>query len=124
MAYGSAVALAIQEIRRTGGSMSAGLVTPTATHGNKFVNDGRTFLRVVNGSMSPITVTIDTPGSVDGQTIGDLTVTVAATGDEDGLDDQAIGPFTRTFEQSDGYVWAVCSEVTDVTVGAFRLASA
>lgn len=121
MAYSSAVAMTPVEIARTGVSTAETLITPTATHGNKFLNDGKTVLRVVNGSASPITVTIDTPGSVDGQAIADLVVTIAATGDGDGLDDQFIGPFPKTFEQSDGYVWAVFSAVTDVTAGAFRL---
>lgn len=121
MAYASAVAITPVEITRTGVSADETMVSATATHGNKFLNDGKTFLRVVNGDGSPITVTINTPGSVDGQGIADLDVTVAATGDGDGLDDKLIGPFPKTFEQSDGYVWAVCSAITSVTVGAFRL---
>jgi hypothetical protein len=123
MAYASAVALTVQEISRAGKSVTEQLVAPTATHGNKFRNDGKTFLRVKNGSASPITVTIDTPGSVDGQALADLTVTVKATGDTDGLDFVDIGPFTATFNQADGYVWAVCSAVTTVEVGAYHLAN-
>lgn len=121
MAYASAVALSVQEISRSGRPVVYGLVAPTATHGNKIPNDGKTFLRVKNGSASPITVTIDCPGSIDGQAIADLTVTVAATGDGAGLDFVDIGPFTSTFNQADGFVWAVFSAVATVTVGAFRL---
>jgi hypothetical protein len=120
MAYASAVALTVQEIGRSGRAIVKPLVAPTATHGNKVLNDGKVFLVVKNGSASPITVTVETPGSVDGQALADLTVTVAATADADGLDFQAIGPFTTTFNQADGYVWAVCSTVTDVLIGAFR----
>ena len=121
MAYASAVALTVYEIARTGRSVDKQLVAPTATHGNKFPNDGKTLLRVQNNSVGDITVTIDTPGTVDGQAIGDLTVTVKATGDANGLDFMDIGPFTATFNQSDGFVWAVCSAVADVVVGAYRL---
>lgn len=121
MAYASAVALTVNEITRAGKAATKPLVAPTATHGNKFLNDGRTFLRVKNGGASPITVTIDTPRSVDGQAISDLAVTVAATGDADGLDDLLIGPFTATFNQADNSVWAVCSAVANVLVGAFRV---
>lgn len=123
MAYANAVALTVQEISRAGKSVTEQLVAPTETHGNKFRNDGKTLLRVKNGSEAPITVTINTPGSVDGQALEDLVVTVAATGDEDGLDFVDIGPFTATFNQADGYVWAVCSAVTGVLVGAYRLAN-
>jgi len=121
MAYASAVALTIYEIERAGESLEKNLVTPTATHGNKAANDGKMFFYVKNASGGDITVTIDTPGTVDSQTIADLVVTVKATGDANGLDKQLIGPFTSTFSQSDGYVWAVCSATTSVSIGAFRL---
>lgn len=121
MAYASAVALTIQEISRSRKSVTEHLVAPTATHGNKFLNDGRSWLRVKNNSVGDITVTIDCPGSVDGQAISDLTVTVKATGDTDGLDFVDVGPFTAIFNQSDGYVWAVCSAVADILIGAYRL---
>lgn len=123
MAYASAVALTVQEISRSGKSVTEQLVVPTATHGNKFINNGKTFLRVKNGSGGDITVTIDTPGTVAGLAIGDLVVTVKATGDADGLDFLDIGPFDTNFNQSDGYVWAVFSAVTDILAGAYRLAS-
>jgi hypothetical protein len=121
MAYASAVALTVQEISRAGKAVSKAMVTPTATHGNKFLNDGRTMLRVKNGSAAPITVTIDCPATLDGQAVTDLTVTINATADANGLDFQDIGPFPASFSQTDGYVWATFSAVTDVTVGAYRL---
>jgi hypothetical protein len=124
MAYGSAVALTVQEISRAGKAFDYDLVAATATHGNKFINDGRTMLRVKNGSAVPVTVTIDCPAVLDGQAVADLTVTIAATGDGNGLDFQDIGPFPVSFNQSDGYVWAVCAPVTTVTVGAYRLPKA
>jgi hypothetical protein len=33
----------------------------------------------------------------------------------------AIGPFTETFQQSDGFIWATFSAVASVTIGAFRV---
>ena len=123
MAYASAVALTVQEVSRAGKAVSYPMVAPTATHGNKFPNDGKTIFRVKNGSAAPITVTFDTPGSVDGQAISDLAVSVAATGDGTGLDFVDIGPFSSVFNQSDGYVWAVCSAVATVTVSAVRIAN-
>jgi len=123
MAYASAVALTVYEIARAGVSLDKNMVAPTATHGNKIPNDGKTFLYVKNGSGGDITVTIDTPGSVDGQAIADLTFTVKATGDANGLDELLVGPFTSTFNQSDGYVWAICSAVNTITIGAYRVAN-
>ena len=122
MAYASAVALTVQTISRAGLSLTDGLVAPTATHGNKFLGtQGRTFLYVVNESVSPITVTLHANRVIDGLTLPDQDVSVAATADGDGLDFLLIGPFTPTFEQSDNYVWATFSEVADVLVGAFQL---
>lgn len=121
MAYASSVALTPVDITRDGKAVEKPMVTPTATHGNKVVNDGRTFLYVINGSASPITVTIDVTATVDGIDVPDKTVTVAATGDADGKDKQVFGPYTNTFNQADGYIWAVCSAVTNVKIGAFRI---
>lgn len=117
MAYASAVILPVIDIVRAGVVTTTLPVTPTGTHGNKIANDGKTFVEVANGSGSPIDVVIDCPGSIDGFAISDLTVTVAA-----GVR-KAIGPFTATFNQADGYVWVVCSAVTSVTVGAFRVSN-
>lgn len=121
MAYASAVALTPVDITRDGKSLSKTPVTPTATHGNKFPNDGKTFLYVENGSVSDITVTIDVNKQTDGLELPDKVITVKATGDANGLDKQLIGPFSQTFNQADGYVWAVCSAVTTVKIGCFRI---
>jgi hypothetical protein len=120
--YASAVLLAVQDIVRAGIPVTHSMEEPEATNGNKFLNDGKTFLQVINGSVGAITVTVDTTGlSAGGMALADLVLTVAATGDGDGLDKQFIGPFTRNSNQTDGYVWAVCSAVTDVLIGAFRV---
>ena len=116
MAFASAVALVTLVITRAGVTATTGMVAATATHGNKFLNSGKECLHVKNASASPITVTIATPGQVDGMDIGDLTVSVAAT-----TGDVIIGPFTRTFEAQENWIHAVFSDVTTVTVGAIRM---
>lgn len=113
--------LAVIGISRTGVSLVAGLTEPTETDGDVFSNNGRTFLYVENGSMGDITVTVDCPHIIDGLILADRVVTVKATGDEDGLDKQFIGPFTAIFNQSDGTVLVKCSAVADVLIGAFQL---
>jgi hypothetical protein len=118
MAYSSAVAIAATDISRAGVTVTTLATSPTGTHGNKFLNDGKTYVEVANGSGNPINVTIDTPGSVDGFAIADLVVAVAAGARK------KIGPFTADFDQADGYVWVVCSAVTTVTMGVFRLSNA
>lgn len=123
MAYSSAVELTVQEISRSGKAVSKPLIAATATHGNKFRNNGRTFLRVKNGSVGDITATFNTPGMIDGQEIEELTMTVKAADDENGLDFLDIGPFSAVFNQADGYVWVTFSSVSSVTVGAFRFAN-
>jgi hypothetical protein len=122
MAYASATTLTVQEIGRTGKSVTEQMTAATATHGEKFINDGKTFVRIKNGDGSPVTATINTNRSVDGLTLPNQTVTIAATGNADGLDFQDIGPFPPgTFNQTDGYVWVTLSAVTSVTIGAYRL---
>ena len=115
--------LIVNEISRLGKAVEENMVAPTVTDGDSFANDGRTFLYVINGSVGAITVTVDTPATVDGQALADLTVTVAATGDGDGLDKKFIGPFTATSNQSGGTVLVTCSAVATILIGAFRLAN-
>ena len=115
--------LDIYNIQRAGTSLTAGLVEPTETDGDTFLNNGKTFLYVENGSAEDITVTIKCPHIVDGLTLKDRIVTVKEVDDEDGLDKQFIGPFTAIFNQSDGSVLVICSAVADVLIGAFQLSA-
>lgn len=117
MSYANATALTVKEIQRAGLDISGALQSPDGTNGNKFPNDGRTFLRVKNGSGSPITATVETPGSIDGQSISDLAVSIPAT-----TGDKLIGPFTGNFHQSGtSDVFVTYSAVTNVTVDVYRL---
>ena len=109
--------LAVTNISRSG-------VTDTLaaanSDGSRFSNDGHVFLEVANGGTSPITVTFETPGTVDGLAISDLAVAVPTS------TTKMIGPFQPSlFNQIagsyTGYVFVTYSSVTTVTVAAWRL---
>ena len=116
-----ATALTVVELGRGGVSVDETLTAATVTVGESFVNDGKTFFNIVNGAGAPINFTVTPVQTIDGQAIAAKVVVVAATGDGDGLDTQLIGPYTKTFEQTDGTIVGICSSVTTVTIGAFRL---
>jgi hypothetical protein len=107
-------ALAVQQISRAG-------ITPAFTSanadGHTILNDGKTFLEVRNADGSAITVTIDTPQTVDGLAVASRTVSVGAT---TGV--KMIGPFPLDYNQpGTEYIQVTFSAVTSVTVGAFRV---
>mgnify|MGYP005817447081 CR=1 FL=1 len=106
--------LAPQQVTRQG---LTPVFSPADSLGLSVANDGRVMLEVKNGSISPINVTIQTPGSVDGLAIAELVVQVAASGDK------MIGPFPPgIYNQPDGSVYVDFSNVTSVTVAALRMA--
>lgn len=119
MAYESAVAITPTNLSAAGVLTTTLPTTPTATHGNKVLNDRKTFVEINNGSGSPITVTIDVPAPVDnlvdGLAVPDRSVSIAAGAR------YKIGPFSDIYNQADGYVWLICSAVTTVTMAAYRL---
>lgn len=62
-----------------------------AANGHEFNNDGETkIVHVKNGGVGTLTITIPTPGTVDGLAIADRTVTVGA-----GVE-MFIGPFKNS----------------------------
>jgi hypothetical protein len=84
--------------------------------GSYIPNDGRMMLEVKNTG-SQITVTVETPGTVDGLAVGDLVVIVPATSG-----DKMIGPFpTDIYNQPDGTIKVTFTAVSGVTVAAIRL---
>jgi len=106
-------AINYQQVLRAG--LTEALAAANAD-GHKFSNDGRIILHVVNGGASPITVTIQTPGTVDDLAVSDRTVTIS---DES---EKFIGPFPPgIYNQSDGMVYVDFSSVTSVTVSALRV---
>lgn len=79
--------LTAQTVTRAGLVPSYGAVDQA--NGEVFVNTGKEFLLVKNGDGSDHTVTITTPGTIDGQAIPDLAV-VVTLGEE-----RCIGPFPK-----------------------------
>jgi hypothetical protein len=121
MAYAAATKLTPIDVTRAGAAIE---LAAADADGNGVPADGHTVLRITNADASPITVTLNITATVDGQAVTNPTVTVAATGDGDGLDQQMIGPFDGRYDQGDGYAWITYSAVTDVTVAAIRWATA
>jgi len=79
-------------------------------------NDGKMFIRVVNGGGSPAVTTIVTRNSVAGNAIADRVVSVAA-GTE-----QNIGPFPPSvFNDSNGDVDVSFDFITSVTLASLHL---
>ena len=106
--------LTVQEIARAGLTPAYG--AGDAVNGHEFLNDGKTFVHIKNGSASPITVTIPTPGKVDGLDVAERTVSVLATSEK------LIGAFpTTTYNQSGNKVYIDLSDATTVTLGAFKI---
>jgi hypothetical protein len=118
--------LTVQNVVRTG-------LTPVysagdAANGHSFDNTGENvFLIVINGDAADKTVTVTTPGTVDGQTIGDLAVVVTAS------EERVIGPFPNAIYGTvdtdpdpdiDPAVFVDLSADTSVTLGAFKMPDA
>ncbi|MEO3978771.1 hypothetical protein [Streptomyces sp. CAU 1734] len=88
-----------------------------AAGGDKVTPSERTFLHVKNGAGAPITVTLTASASVRGQAVGNITVSVPASGD------RMIGPLPADLlaGPSDGLVPIGYSSATSVTVAALRI---
>jgi hypothetical protein len=86
-------------------------------NGNQFLNiDQHVFLHIKNGGGTTCTVTIQTPITVDGLAVADLTVAIPT------VSERMIGPFPlEYYNQSDGMVYVDYSVGTSVTVAAIRL---
>jgi hypothetical protein len=92
--------------------------TALDTAGAYFVNDGKTFVHIVNASGGGnCVVTIASPQECDQGGTHDITVTIPDD------DDYIIGPFpTHRFNASTtGYVTFTIGEDTNVTAAAFKL---
>lgn len=96
-----------------GGSVST-LVAASGGGDTCAAGDG-VFLEVNNGGASPITVTLVTPGMVDGLAIADRAVTVPNA-------QRWKIPVPRVFAKADGQADITYSGVDTVTVGAFKVA--
>lgn len=115
----SRTALTVQVISRSGLAPSFAAAN---TDGHAVPNDGRMFVHVKNASGSAVTVTIQTPGTVDGMAVADRTVSVAATTGE-----RMIGPFPPSqynqIAADVGSIYVDFSAVASVSVAAFSMDS-
>ena len=101
------------------GSASAITMSAADGGGDTFANDGKAALLVTNADASPITVTIDAPGTCSfglaANAAHDLAVTVAA-----GATKLIKVADTARFNDSSNIVSVGYSAVTNVTVAAIR----
>lgn len=105
--------LAAEDVTRAGLDLT---LAAANVDGHAFNADPRVCLVVDNADAAPITVTVVTPGTVSGQAIADLAVTVPAG------ESRYIGPFTSTFtDPVDRKVDVDFSAVANVTVGLLRI---
>ena len=103
--------LAVQRVKVSGLTLTS---TAASAGGDKFP-PGDVVFTVNNTGASPCVVTIVTPGTVQGQPIGDVAVTVPAGGTR-----RYMGPFpAKDFAGSDGLVSVTYDQVTSVTVSVF-----
>lgn len=97
---------------------SAGITSayePANVLGNSLAYVRGRFIEIKNGSGSTITVTVQTPGSIDGNlAIPDRTFTVAA-----GADGKWSAGTGDNYMQSDRSIFVDYSAVTSVTVAVF-----
>lgn len=118
MSFANATELVPREIKRSAAvDLAAAMHNADTVNGNKFVNDGRTTLKFKNVGVGIVTVTIDTPGTVDSLAVADLTASVPAT---TGFIE--LGPFTPFYHQpGTQYVYFTVSGAC--TVDAFHLSN-
>lgn len=106
--------LTTQVIRRSGVTVT---YASAAGGGDKFTPTDRTWIEVVNGGGSPITVTVTTPNDI-ATDISIADVSVSVTNGTTGR----IGPFPPgLFQGTDGLASISYSGVTSVTVAALQL---
>lgn len=81
-----------------------------------FANDGRVFLDV-NNTGAELTLTINTPGTVEGLAVAENVITIVLT-----TGHKMIGPFPAVpYNQSGGMVTATFGRITDMTCALIRL---
>ncbi len=73
-------------------------VAGDTTNDHNMVNTGVEFLSVRNAGVTPRTLTLITPGTIDGQAVGDRAVTIGAS-----ATGKLVGPFpTNIYSQLSG----------------------
>ena len=111
--------IVVQKLKRAGNGITPSYEGSLQTSNVYQVNnDGRVFLQFKKSQATDCVVTFRTPGSVDGNAIAELTVTVpASTGDK------MIGEFDPTVYNVLGAhdLEFTLSHISGLTVGAFLL---
>ena len=93
---------------------ASGLAT---TNNYKVRNDGKVFLHFKKTGVGTCTVTIVTPGTVQGIAIADVTVSVPAT-----TGDVFVGPLSPSlFNDASSDIEYTLSDTVSLSVGVFRL---
>ena len=94
--------LTVTDVSLTAGETSVGADVPeqdTASGGDRFPNDGNTFVRVKNGAGGTLTVTFNSQQKCNFGFDHDLTVAVMVNME------RVVGPFPRSrFNDEDGFV--------------------
>jgi hypothetical protein len=89
------------------------------TDGMQFVNNSKTWVRIVNSNGDTITATFVTPRQVGGLDVADLDITVA------GSDTRLVGPFPAATYDNAGKIVHIdispTASATNITFGAFYL---
>ena len=108
----------VSEINAGGVIISNDLLGPAWVDGFAMMNDaaGRTFIMCKNDSGAPITLTVQTTATPDGQPVADRTYVV-----NDGQR-LLVGAFNpAVYNQPDSTIYIDFSAVTGVSFGAFKL---
>ena len=110
MAAGTLTVTAIKGV----GVAATTLASPTATDGDTFINDGtNTFLMIKNASASPITASVQPSATATAGYDDTLDITVPAN--------STILAGKFPIARFGATATVICSAVTSVTIGAFKL---
>ncbi|MFG2076974.1 hypothetical protein [Nonomuraea maritima] len=107
--------LTVTPVPRAGLNLTAALPNPANVDGNMFTWSDRRQIRIKNTNAAPRTVTIEIPGTVDGQDIQDREYVIPAT-----TGDVLIPPLPAAYRRPDGKVWINYSDPAGVTVAVLE----
>lgn len=106
------VNMTLQQVTKTANGTTPSYTAATSSDTYKAPNDGRVFLHAKNVGGSPVTLTVSTPGTMDGNAVADYTATIPAT-----TGDKLIGPFPpRVYNDDDQKLTITVSGATSLAV--------
>lgn len=107
--------LSVQDVTPSGLTPAAKVAANAG--GDRFLNDGKTYVEITTGSSGATTVTIGSQTACDQGSTHNTNIAINAN-----VAQTLIGPFpTSRYNDSNGYVQLAYSAVTNVTVGVFQL---